>query len=43
MYTDVLAEVEAWRKPPVAGLDTTETAIWRQEEVVLRMAQIRET
>ena len=43
LYTDVLAEVEAWRKPPVAGLDATETAIWRQMEVVLRMAQIRES
>lgn len=43
LYTDVLAEVEAWRKPPVAGLDATETAIWRQSEIVLRMAQIRES
>jgi MYXO-CTERM domain-containing protein len=43
LYTDVLAEVEAWRKPPVAGLDATETAIWRQMEVVLRMAQVRES
>lgn len=42
LYTDVLAEVEAWRKPPAAGLDATETAIWRQSEIVLRMAQIRE-
>ncbi len=43
LYTDVLAEVEAWRKPPVAGLDANETAIWRQSEIVLRMAQIRES
>ncbi len=42
LYTDVLAEVEAWRKPPAAGLDATETAIWRQSEIVLRMSQIRE-
>ncbi len=42
LYTVVLAEVEAWRKPPVAGLDANETAIWRQSEIVLRMAQIRE-
>ncbi len=43
LYTDLLAEWDAWRKPPVAGLDATETAIWRQSEAVLRMAQIRES
>jgi len=42
LYTDVLAEFETWRKPPVAGLDDTETKIWRQSESVLRMAQILE-
>jgi MYXO-CTERM domain-containing protein len=42
LYTDVLAEVAAWRKPPPAGLDAAETATWRQSEIVLRMAQIRE-
>ena len=42
LYTDVLAEFEAWRKPPVGGLSATETAIWRQSEAVLRMGQIRE-
>lgn len=42
LYTDLLAEIEAWRKPPPANLDATETAIWRQSEIVLRMSQIRE-
>jgi MYXO-CTERM domain-containing protein len=42
LYMDLLAEWEAWRKPPVAGIDPTETAIWRQAEAVLRMGQIRE-
>ncbi|MBA3463070.1 MAG: hypothetical protein H0T46_24145 [Deltaproteobacteria bacterium] len=42
LYTDVLAEVAAWRKPPPAGLDATETAIWRQSEMVMRMSQILE-
>jgi len=42
LYTDVLAEIAAWRKPPPAGLDATETAIWRQSEMVLRMSQILE-
>ena len=42
LYTDVLAEVEAWRKPPPAGLEASETAIWRQSEMVLRMSQILE-
>ncbi|MEO8705889.1 MAG: hypothetical protein ABI867_38010, partial [Kofleriaceae bacterium] len=43
MYTDLLAEFEAWRKPPPAGLDAIETAVWRQAESVLRMGQILET
>lgn len=42
LLTDVLAEFEAWRKPPPSGLSDTETAIWRQMESVLRMAQIQE-
>ncbi|HEY5943863.1 MAG TPA: glycoside hydrolase family 15 protein [Kofleriaceae bacterium] len=42
LYTSLLAEMEAWRKPPAPGLNTTETAIWRQAETVLRMGQIRE-
>ena len=42
LYASVLAEFEAWRKPPVPGLSQTETAIWRQAEAVLRMGQIRE-
>jgi MYXO-CTERM domain-containing protein len=42
VLADVLAEWEAWRKPPAPGLDETETRIWRQSEVVLRMGQIRE-
>ncbi|MDQ3368804.1 MAG: hypothetical protein M3680_25555 [Myxococcota bacterium] len=42
VLADVLAEFEAWRKPPVAGLDATETKIWRQSETVLRMSQVLE-
>jgi MYXO-CTERM domain-containing protein len=42
LYTDLLAEWDAWRKPPPAGLAETETAIWRQAEAVLRMGQILE-
>src|SRR5512138_3665931 len=42
LHDDVLAEIEAWRKPPIAGLSPTEVAIWRQSEMVLRMGQIRE-
>ena len=42
LYGNVLAEFEAWRKPPVPGLSQAETAIWRQAEAVLRMGQIRE-
>ncbi len=43
LYTSILTEIEAWRKPPAPGLSATETAIWRQAEMVLRMGQIRET
>lgn len=43
VYADVLAEFEAWRKPPIGGLTELETRIWRQSEAVLRMGQIRET
>jgi hypothetical protein len=42
LYTDVLAEWDAWRTPPPPGLDATETVIWRQSEAVLRMGQILE-
>lgn len=42
LYTSVLSELEAWRKPPAPGLSATETAVWRQAETVLRMGQIRE-
>ncbi len=42
LYTDLLAEFEAWRKPPPAGLSDAETRIWRQAESVLRMGQILE-
>jgi GH15 family glucan-1,4-alpha-glucosidase len=42
LYASVLAEFEAWRKPPVPGLSPTETSVWRQAEAVLRMGQIRE-
>ena len=42
LYASILAEVEAWRKPPVAGLSATETANWRQAEMVLRMGQVVE-
>lgn len=42
LYTDALAEWEAWRKPPVDGLSPAELRAWRQSEAVLRMGQIRE-
>lgn len=42
MYTDALAEWDAWRKPPPPSLADDETAVWRQAETVLRMGQIRE-
>jgi len=42
LYTDVLAEWDAWRKPPPGGLDAIETSVWRQSETVLRMGQILE-
>ena len=42
LYTDLLAEWDAWRKPPPGGLDATETSVWRQAEAVLRMGQILE-
>jgi MYXO-CTERM domain-containing protein len=43
LYTAILAEQEAWRKPPAPGLSADETKVWRQAESVLRMGQIRET
>lgn len=42
LHADTLAEFEAWRTPPAAGLDATETKIWRQSEAVLRMGMILE-
>ena len=42
LYTDLLAEFEAWRKAPPAGLTEGETKVWRQAESVLRMGQILE-
>ncbi len=42
LYTDTLAEFEAWRTPAVGGLSGEELRIWRQAETVLRMGQIRE-
>jgi len=43
VQTDVLAEFEAWRKPPVPSLAADELEVWRQAETVLRMGQIRES
>jgi GH15 family glucan-1,4-alpha-glucosidase len=43
LLNDLLAEFEAWRKPPPPGLSASETSIWRQSEAVLRMGQIRES
>ncbi|MBA2539875.1 MAG: hypothetical protein H0V17_09595, partial [Deltaproteobacteria bacterium] len=42
LYTDLLAEWDAWRKPPAAGLTDVELKVWRQAEAVLRMGQILE-
>lgn len=43
LLTGNLAEWKAWRKPPPAGLHSEdESKLWRQNEAVLRMAQIRE-
>ncbi len=42
LYTDTLAEWEAWRKPPAPGLSPAELRVWRQAEAVLRMGQVRE-
>jgi MYXO-CTERM domain-containing protein len=43
LYTAILTEQEAWRKPPAPGMNAEETKVWRQAESVLRMGQIRET
>ncbi len=43
LYTDLLADWDAWRKPPPAGLSDVETKVWRQAEAVLRMGQILES
>ena len=42
LYQDTLAEWEAWREPPVAGLSAAERRVWRQAEAVLRMGQVLE-
>jgi hypothetical protein len=42
LLSDAQAEWAAWRKPPPAGLSIDETAVWRQAEAILRMAQVRE-
>src|SRR5262249_48218234 len=42
VLADALAEHEAWRKPPVAGLSADELSTWRQAETALRMGQITE-
>ena len=42
LYTSILTEFEAWRKPAAPGMSPTEIAIWRQAEAVLRMGQVRE-
>ena len=42
LFADALAEWEAWRTPPPAGLAADELAVWRQSEAVQRMGQIRE-
>ncbi len=43
LHADLLAEWDAWRKPPPAGLSASETRIWRQSEAVLRMGQVLES
>lgn len=42
LHTDILAEWDAWRTPPIPGLDSVETKVWRQAETVLRMGQVLE-
>ncbi|HEY0251194.1 MAG TPA: hypothetical protein VGC41_06685, partial [Kofleriaceae bacterium] len=42
LHDDLLAEWDAYRKPPPAGLTDAETKVWRQSETVLRMGQIME-
>ena len=42
LHGDILVEWDAWRTPPIPGLGSTETTIWRQAEAVLRMGQILE-
>ncbi|HTW78271.1 MAG TPA: glycoside hydrolase family 15 protein [Terracidiphilus sp.] len=37
-----IAELEQWRVKPPAGLSESERHLWRQSEVMLRMAQSRE-
>ncbi|HET9992472.1 MAG TPA: glycoside hydrolase family 15 protein [Kofleriaceae bacterium] len=42
LHDDLLAEWDAYRTAPPAGLTDTETKVWRQAETVLRMGQILE-
>ncbi len=42
VINSIESEFESWRKPPPSSLSSTETALWRQQEAVLRMAQVRE-
>ena len=43
LHAGLLAEFEAWRKPPAPGMNATMTRVWRQAEAVLRMGQVRES
>jgi GH15 family glucan-1,4-alpha-glucosidase len=42
VLTDALADWESWRKPAPTGLSDDEKRVYRQQETVLRMAQVRE-
>lgn len=42
LRTREIAELERWRVEPPAGLSEKERHLWRQSEVMLRMAQSRE-
>ncbi len=42
LHDDLLAEFDAYRGTPPAGLTDSETKVWRQAETVLRMGQIME-
>ncbi len=43
LHDDLLAEFDAYRGTPPAGLTDAETKVWRQSEAVLRMGQIMES